>query len=179
MATWELSTLYKKSAIERQFWYKDGQVAIRTEGYRWGTFTIESDTMPDVDLNNPDEFELDSDWELVSLDDGCWAEWEWPDDMDEEEQERLEEIWDENYYEGLEEEGWSQDDTEYFFQGPLKLVNLDTGEEFEGEEDSVTIETTFTVNDKVNEPAAWPFLDEETDKTEVDSNWPFPSGTKP
>ena len=86
MATWELSTLYKKSAIERQFWYKDGQVAIRTEGYRWGTFTIESDTMPDVDLNNPDEFELDSDWQLVSLDDGCWAEWEWPDDMDEEEQ---------------------------------------------------------------------------------------------
>jgi hypothetical protein len=26
--------------------------------------------------------------------------------------------------------GWSNDDTEYHFQGPLKLVNRDTGEEF-------------------------------------------------
>jgi hypothetical protein len=26
--------------------------------------------------------------------------------------------------------GWSNDDTEYWFQGPLKLVNKDTGEEF-------------------------------------------------
>lgn len=156
MATWELSTLYKKSAIEKSFWYKDGQVAIRTEGYRWGTFTIESDTKPEIDLNNPDdEFELDSDWELVSLDDGCWAEWEWPADMDEEEIERLEEIWDENYYEGLEEEGWSQDDTEYFFQGPLKLVNTDTGEEFTGNDNSETVEVTFTVEDKPT--VAWPF----------------------
>lgn len=159
MATWELSALYKKSSIEKSFWYKDGQVAIRTEGYRWGTFTIESDTKPEIDLTNPDdEFPLDGDWELVSLDDGCWAEWEWPSDMDEEEQERLEEIWNENYYEGLEEEGWSQDDTEYYFQGPLKLVNVDTGEEFEGPDNSVTIEATFTVEDKPT--VAWPFTTE-------------------
>jgi hypothetical protein len=156
MATWELSTLWKKSAIEKQFWYKDGQVAIRTEGYRWGTFTTESDEMPAIDLAGNDEFELDGDWELVSLDDGSWAEWEWPDDMDEEEQERLEEIWDENYFEGLEEEGWSQDDTEYYFQGPLKLVNLDTGEEFTGEENAVDETKPVTENtEKVS--VAWPF----------------------
>jgi hypothetical protein len=157
MATWELSALWKKSAIEKQFWFKDGQVAIRTEGYRWGTFTIESDEMPDIDLAGNDEFELDSDWELVSLDDGCWAEWEWPDDIDEEEQERLEEIWDENYSEGLEEEGWSQDDTEFYFQGPLKLVNLDTGEEFTGEESEETTDKEAVIKSINESPAQWPF----------------------
>jgi hypothetical protein len=30
----------------------------------------------------------------------------------------------------MEDLGWSNDDTEYHFQGPLKLVNRDTGEEF-------------------------------------------------
>jgi D-alanyl-D-alanine carboxypeptidase len=160
MATWELSTQWKKSAIEKQFWYKDGQVAIRTEGYRWGTFTTESDTMPEIDLADNDEFELDADWELVSLDDGCWAEWEWPDDMDEEEQERLEAIWDDEYFEGLEEEGWSQDDTEYYFQGPLKLVNLDTGEEFTGNEESEEskeTDTTAVIKSTNDDPVRWPF----------------------
>jgi hypothetical protein len=133
MATWELSTEYKKNAIERQYWYKDGKVAIREEGYRWGTFTTDSDEKPNIDLHNEDGYELDSgeyDWELYSLDDGCWADWDWPDDMDEEEVERLEAIWEDNYFEGLEEEGWSQDDTEYEFHGPLRLVNKDTGEVF-------------------------------------------------
>jgi hypothetical protein len=112
--------------------------------------------MPDIDLAGNDEFELDGDWELVSLDDGCWAEWEWPSDMGDKEQERLEEIWDENYFEGLEEEGWSQDDTEYYFQGPLKLVNLDTGEEFTGEEDEKEDKEAISENtEKVS--VAWPF----------------------
>jgi hypothetical protein len=47
-----------------------------------------------------------------------------------EEREQIEAAWDENWYEGMEELGWSNDDTEYWFQGPLKLVNKDTGEEF-------------------------------------------------
>ena len=74
MATWVLTTQHKKNAIERSFWYKDGEKIVREEGYRWGRFHCESDEQPDIDLKNPDGYELggDCDWELDSLDDGCW-----------------------------------------------------------------------------------------------------------
>ena len=135
MATWKLTTQYKKSAVERSFWYKDGQKIVREEGYRWGTFHCQSDEQPDIDLKNPDGYEVSGeyDWELGSLDDGCWADWEFPDDMSEEDQQKIEAAWDENWYEGMEELGWSNDDTEYWFHGPLCLENEDTGETFEGE----------------------------------------------
>lgn len=124
MATWVLTTKTKKNAVEKQFWYKDGRVIIREEGYRWGKFYCESDERPDVDLDNPDGYELgdsEYDWELDSLDDGCWAEWTYPDDMTEEEQEEFEAAWDEDFFEGLEALGWSNNDTEYWFYGELEL----------------------------------------------------------
>ena len=132
MATWQLSTEYKKNAIEVQLWYKDGVAIKRVEGYRWGTFSCESDERPDIDLRNEgDGYELaDYDWELGSLDDGCWADWEYPTDFPIEERIKIEEAWDNDWYDGMEALGWSNDDTEYWFQGPLKLVNRDTGEEF-------------------------------------------------
>jgi hypothetical protein len=132
MAVWQLSTEYKKNAIEVQLWYKDGVAIKRVEGYRWGTFSCESDERPDIDLRNEgDGYELaDYDWELDSLDDGCWADWEYPTDFPIEERIKIEEAWDNEWYDGMEALGWSNDDTEYWFQGPLKLVNRDTGEEF-------------------------------------------------
>ena len=132
MAVWQLSTEYKKNAIEVQLWYKDGVAIKRVEGYRWGTFSCESDERPDIDLRNEgDGYELaDYDWELGSLDDGCWADWEYPTDFPVEERIKIEEAWDNEWYDGMEALGWSNDDTEYWFQGPLKLVNQDTGEEF-------------------------------------------------
>jgi hypothetical protein len=65
MASWTLKTLHKKSAIEKQFWYKDGKVVIREEGYRWGEFYCESDKQPEIDLENLDDYNLsesDYDW---------------------------------------------------------------------------------------------------------------------
>ena len=137
MATWILTTQHKKNAIERSFWYKDGEKIVREEGYRWGKFHCESDEKPDVDLKNPDGYELggDYDWELDSLDDGCWAEWEWPEDMSEEEQDKIMDAWNEDWYDGIEALGWSNDDTEYHFHGPLQLENSETGEVFQGEPD--------------------------------------------
>lgn len=135
MATWKLSTQHKKNAVEKQFWYKNGKVITREEGYRWGTFYCESDEQPDIDLKNPDGYEVggDYDWELDSLDDGCWAEWDWPEDMSEEEQNQIMDAWSDDFYEGMEALGWSNDDTEYWFYGPLQLENEETGEVFQGE----------------------------------------------
>jgi hypothetical protein len=124
MATWKLSTQYKKSAVERSIWTKDGITVVREEGYRWGTFYCESDEKPDIDLDNPEGisvFDCGYDFELDSLDDGWSADVEYPDDMDEEEQERMNELWDEDAYEAWEGEGWSNDDSETWFYGPLDL----------------------------------------------------------
>jgi hypothetical protein len=124
MATWVLTTKTKKNAVEKQFWYKDGKVIVRQEGYRWGKFYCESDERPDVDLANPDGYELGNseyDWELDHLDDGCWAEWDWPEGMSEEEQDEIMDAWTEDFYEGMEALGWSNDDTEYWFYGELEL----------------------------------------------------------
>ena len=137
MAIWILKTLHKKNAVEKQFWYKDGKVIIREEGYRWGEFYCENDEQPEIDLDNADGYNLsesDYDWELTSLDDGCWADWTFPEDMTEEEQAEIESAWEEEYFEGMEELGWSQDDTEYILQGPLELSDEDGTVIAQGEE---------------------------------------------
>ena len=124
MTTWVLTTLEKKNVVETEFWTKDWNTIKRSTGFRWGTVYCESDERPDIDLENPNGLEVfatEYDFELDNLDDGCWADVEYPEDMSEEEQERMDELWDEEGYDAREGEGWSQDDTETWFNGPLSL----------------------------------------------------------
>ena len=135
MAIWKITNAHKKNAVERQFWINDGVTVIKDEGFRWGIWTCESDEQPDIDLDNPDGYELmttDYDWEMEEMIDGSWVIWGFPADMSEEEQERIQELWDEDSFEGLESDGWSNDETEHWIYGPIKLVNEETGEEFIG-----------------------------------------------
>lgn len=163
MATWNLAPEYKKSAIERQFWFKDGKIIIAEEGFRWGNFTVQSDERPltDEELKNEDGYELscidnDECWELVDMIDGCWRDTETGNDKTtDEDLEEFNEAWEEDYYEGVEAKGWSLDETEYWYHGPLLLVNEDTGEEFKGSE--VTITEKPVVTTLVTDPAKWPF----------------------
>lgn len=183
MATWEISTVYKKSSIERQYWYKDNKVIIREEGYRWGTFTVESDTMPvtmEELVNEDNDYELgyvddDNSWELVDLIDGCWSDTEKGRNCTDEDLEEFENAWEEDYFEGVEELGWSLDETEYYMTGPLKLTNKDTGVEYSGLTDPTTIVHTMelpgqTTESKqpavLNPNAAWPFSRPEEGTTE-------------
>jgi hypothetical protein len=184
MATWKLSTYYKKSAIERQIWVKDDKVIIREEGYRWGTFYVQSDERPltDEELINEHGYELgcldnDECWELDSLDDGCWADTEAGRNCTEEDLEAFNEAWEENSFEGVEELGWSNDDTEFEFQGPLELTNEDTGEVFNGEKIKESIPEKKVVERKpLNSAAAWPF-DTSSTIIELDpAKWPSPNG---
>lgn len=168
MATWKLSPLYKKSAVEKQFWYKDGKVIIREEGYRWGTFYVTSDTRPltNAELRNEDGYELgcidnDECWELDNLDDGCWAESTAGNDQTTEEDiEEFEEAWEEDYFEGAEAAGWTNDDTEYWYYGPLELTNEDTGEVFSGEDENLPEDEPKVIEETKKDDtggAKWPF----------------------
>ena len=139
MAIWKVSPYYKKSCEEHEHYVKDGQIIVRKTGFRGATFVVEtSDDNPpefefdyvpggdgkkdsinmyDCSVNNIDNVELDSMW------DGCWEDIEFPEDMDEEEQERLQELIEEHgVYEALEdEEGWSQYETEAWIWGPILI----------------------------------------------------------
>ena len=135
MAIWKITNKHKKSAVEKQFWVKDNVTVVKEEGFRWGTWSCESDEKPNVDLDNPDGYDLmntDYDWEMEEMIDGCWVDWTFPDDMDEEEQEHIQALWDEDSFEGMESDGWINDETEHWIQGPIKLTNEETGEEFNG-----------------------------------------------
>ena len=137
MATWTVSTWYKKSIEEHEHFVKDGQEIVRKTGWRGGSWTV---TTSD---DNPPEFEFvevpggdgkrdsidinscyDNNIEEVELDstfDGCWEDIEYPDDMDEEERERLEELMEEEGFYAIEEEGWYSNDTECYIWGPILI----------------------------------------------------------
>jgi hypothetical protein len=139
MANWKVSTYYKKSCEEHEYYYKDGQTIVRKTGFRWGSFIVEtSDDNPpefeftyvsggdgrkdsinmyDCCINNIENIELDN------MIDGCWEDFDFPEDMDEEEQEELlERFGDSSVYEVLEEEeGWTQNDTEAWIWGPILI----------------------------------------------------------
>jgi hypothetical protein len=141
MANWKVSPLYKKSCEEHELYTKDGQTIRRQTGYRGASFYVETSD------DNPPEFEFDFvpggdgskdsinmyDWsgdnieniELESMWDGCWEEVEYPEDLDEDEKQRLEELIEESgdIYQTLSDEGWSQDDAEAWIWGPIQIEN--------------------------------------------------------
>lgn len=143
MATWNLSPQYKKSAVEKMFFYKDGMIIAIEQGFRWANFTVESVTRPltDEELKNEDGYELgcidnDECWEMQDMTDGCWLDITRENDkVTDEEFEKFEAAWEEDSYSGVEELGWSNDDTEYYYYGPLELTNEDTGVVYQGEPD--------------------------------------------
>ncbi len=129
MATWKLSNLEKKNCVEREYWThpKYSQSIVRETGWRWGTFTCESDEQPDIDLANPDGYTVydsEYDWELDNMDDGCWADVTYPDDMPDEERERLDELWEEDSYSAWEAEGLYNADTDVLLVGELSLEEV-------------------------------------------------------
>jgi hypothetical protein len=180
MAVYKISPLYKKSAVERTFYFKDGRCIIREEGYRWGSYSGEFDERPDIDLTDDIDMVGMEGWEFDMLDDGCWLDWEFPDDMDEDEREEFLDAYDENWNEGLEELGWISDDYECIFQAPLLLECEDTDERWTGDDDEENLDIDLddgvsAINEQVQMAvdASWPFP---TKKAVLDTpaEWPFP-----
>lgn len=144
MTTWKVSPYYKKSCEEHEHYTKDGMTIVRVTGYRGASFIVETND------NNPPEFEFDyvpggdgnkdsidmyncygnniENVELDSMWDGCWEDIVFPNDMDEEERERLEETIEEegDIYDVLEnQEGWTLDETEAWIWGPILIEDND------------------------------------------------------
>ena len=200
MAIWKLSPQHKKSAVEKMFFYNGSKAIIVEQGWRWGTFTVESDERPltDLELVNEDGYELgcidnDESWELYEMTDGCWLDIDALRDATEEDVTAFEQAWEEDGYDGVEALGWSNDDTEYYYHGPLELTNEDTGEVFQGdavETQTQTEQQLIAELDELiatmpdpDEPAVTDWFPTTVDPVHVGSyqitgnkypNWPFP-----
>ena len=143
MANFKVSTYYKKSCEEHEHYTKDNQLIIRKTGYRGCSFFVETNdgnlpkfefnyvpngdgnkdsiNMYDCCNNNIENVELDTMW------DGWWEDIDFPEDMDEEEKDRLLElIEEEGIYTALEEqEGWTLDESEAWIWGPILIEDAE------------------------------------------------------
>jgi hypothetical protein len=135
MTIWKVATAHKKMCEEREIWYheENGWSIVRVNGYRWGTFTVETnDGEPpeDIDPENPDGINMydyfsdnaENGAELDSMDDGCYMDWAWDEDMNEEDRAAVEEGWEEDSYGYMESNGWSNTETEAWLHGPLEIT---------------------------------------------------------
>jgi hypothetical protein len=137
MATWRLSNLQKKSYYETESYKKDEKTIYKTLIWRWGSFTIESNEKPEIDLNNEDGLNLfDNDLpfeiEFEESSDGD-TDISYSKNMSKEEIDEFESLMEEiegedesednvdSFEEALDRLGWKYDDTEHFLVGPLEL----------------------------------------------------------
>lgn len=129
MTDWKVVTLFKKNVEEHEIWEKDGVAIRRITGFRWGTFivTTEDDEEPELQLSDSpygpgiNMWDCGYESQLEFLDDGWFSDVIWPDDMDETERERLEELWDDDPYGSWEDDGWVNTETQVWFDGPLEI----------------------------------------------------------
>jgi hypothetical protein len=131
MTWWKVSTTEKKSCEEREIWTKDDKTIIRINGFRWGTFMVETsdDNPPEgITEENPDGIDMYGHMadnieqiELDSMDDGWYGDYEF-EGIDEEEQEELQAAMEDDYYEYLESNGWYNSETEAWLHGPLEIT---------------------------------------------------------
>jgi len=129
MTWWNVATVEKKSVEEHELWQKGDLVIRRITGWRFGAWAVETeDDIPPVlaQLDGPNGdainmHDIEYEGELESLDDGWYSDIIWPDDMEDTERDRLQEMQDEDSY-AWEGDGWSNYETEVWFSGPLEIT---------------------------------------------------------
>ena len=135
MTKWTITNSEKKQCFETTSWTKssnpDRKIVLEV-CWRFGTYSTDSAEKPVIEVKDNWWVASDADdWELKEMTDGAWSELTFPEDMEDEEREAIEEAYDEDDEEGLEKLGWESDDYNVGLRGPFLLVNEDTGEEFD------------------------------------------------
>lgn len=135
MAKWTITNSEKKQCREITSWEKSGnpERKIVLQVCWWsGTYSTDSAEKPVIEVEDNWWVASDADdWELEAMTDSAWSEWTFPEDMEDEEREAIEEAYDEDDEEGLEKLGWEPDDYNVGLRCPFLLVNEDTGETFD------------------------------------------------
>ena len=138
MANWNVEPKYKKSIEEHELWQKDDMVIRRITSWRGGTwYVVTSDDNPpefnkvQTPFGSSDEDSVNmydccenniEDVEMLETWDGWYSDIIWPDDMEEDERERIEALMQTDWYEGLEGDGWINYETEMWVWGDLEIT---------------------------------------------------------
>ena len=121
MKTWRLTPKHKNSFHETEAWTKGKLELIHDVVWQTGSFTIESDTKPEIDLVNkegldPDNNEYGYEFEFEESSGGD-GEYTYPEGLTAEEEVQLEALIDKD---GLEKAGWVYSGNEYYLIGGCK-----------------------------------------------------------
>lgn len=156
MATWKVEPTWKKSVIERNYYYKDDNMVMHETGWRWGSFYVytDDDNPPKIE-SGVDIYNCGYESEMIETWDGCWEDTDL-DDCDDDTREWVEEFLEENGVYDLEEHGWSLDESEMIIDCDLEITRInDDGTEGEsfttGNEEATESPVTLTPG------APWPF----------------------
>lgn len=145
MAFYKVSAKYKKSTLEKETWVSNEnphKFFHKTVGWRSGSFivSLSEDEFEDAKEHSDDDefFPYECRYsELIGCDDGCWEDFEYSDNFTDEEREVVENAWAENGYDGLEELGYFNSETDIILIGPLEL-ELQEGDDSEYEADETS-----------------------------------------
>lgn len=110
--------------VDGEVWYFDLE-----EGYRWGKAVVELCEEPNYPEDDwyTEGFSLDFvEVEDMDLDDGCWGDFTYPENMPPELCEKIETLWDEGGYNAFEEKGIEQWDCSTTFYGPILFELVDS-----------------------------------------------------
>lgn len=128
---WTIQNRYKKHCEERMFFENpEGKRVTVITGYRYGNFSYLGEGKPKVDTESTAELLMDSDWMIDGMYDGWFTDYEFSEDISEEEQNEIIDRWEEDSFEGLEELGYEDTfETEFVLIGPFDLEEELTEEE--------------------------------------------------
>lgn len=125
MALWQIEPSWKKSLLERTYYTKDGKTIVVETGWRWGSFTIETDDdTPPILEHGVDLWNCDYEVEMQETFDGCWEDHEFYGFTEEEEAAMVEWLEENSAWE-LEENGWSQSDNEMIMDCEPSIERLE------------------------------------------------------
>lgn len=164
MATWMLSTVNDGCTTEIVHWIKDGKTIYFKTTYRRLSFLANEDTVPVIDLENVDGYEVladtDYDWHDDEynddeLDDVVSTEWDWNDLTDPAAQQAILQLWqdaetasvddpsdNDNEWDALEAAGWENEETTVWLYGPMRIEQITPEVVFADEDDNSDLDMT-------------------------------------
>lgn len=123
---YRISPLNKKSVVEVTKWKKGDEVLKYSVVWRWGSvFMDEKPDLTDVDADSEINVYDEWDCELDSCDDGCSDDWDYPESWSDEDIEKFQDAFSEDFYEAPAAFGFEEDDTELWFIGELEVTEVE------------------------------------------------------
>lgn len=126
--SWQISNRYKKRCEERIFFENpEGKKVTLVTGYRLGEFVYQGEGKPDLDLESEERMLMETDsWSLDYMGEGCYSDFEFSDNVSEEERNEIIDVWEDEGFEGLERLGYEDTlEAESWLFGPFDLKEVD------------------------------------------------------